>query len=255
MWKQCFMATLWTGLWHRSKCYRPDVNSPSPQWNYECWRSENVLEVWMISHARCHLLYINDMSSDDPPLPWPISLSVTRIHASTGAISFLLRPRITDGIHVCNDRCIYYSQIKKKMCQSCVNLQKYHRYSIVHHFIGINNIYEHRGWTCSVSWNWGTDKWRTWMCCSSTADPNWSLQSALHCFAIFQHDSLAYFLQRAASLSDLKPIWISSTCPHFTHSSWDFLYFPPKTLTLDTSITVVLYSKPDNTSTCLKHYF
>lgn len=203
------MATLWTGLWYRSKCHRPDVNSPSPLWSYKCWRSENVLEVWIISHARCHLLSINDMSSDDPPLLWPISLSMTGTHASTGAIWFPLRPRITDGIHVCNDRCIYCSQIKKKkgkMCQRCAELQKKHR-------------------CCASFYRNGQHIWtpgKAQMCWSGTADLSWSLQSALHCFAIFQHDSLPYVLQRAASLSDLKPIWISCTCPHFTHSSWHF---------------------------------
>ena len=127
VWKRCFMATLWTGLWYRSKGHRPDVNSPSPLWNYKCGWSENVLEVWIISHATCHLWYINDTSSDDPALPWPISLSVTGIRASTGVISFLLKPRITDGIQVRNDHGFTAAK-SKKIAQRCVNVQKYHRH-------------------------------------------------------------------------------------------------------------------------------
>lgn len=192
------------GLWYRSKRHRPDVNSPSPLWNSERWRWENVLEVWLKSHATCHLLHINDMSSDDPPLLWPINLSVTGRYASTGAIWFLFRPRITDGIHVCNDRCIYCGQIKKdvpELCKSpqvpsilCIILEELAAY--------LNN----RGWTCSESCNSETEKWRN---CERAAllDPNWLLQSALHCSAIFQQDSLPYFLQRAASLSRLKANW------------------------------------------------
>lgn len=81
-----FYGNLSTGLWYRPKCHRHDVNSRSPLRNHDCWRSRNVLEVWIISHATCHLLYINDMSSEDPPLLWPISLSVTGIHASTATL-------------------------------------------------------------------------------------------------------------------------------------------------------------------------